>query len=240
MTILDIGLLTGFVVDENDLTDLTSGRDKYIQKFEMDKQLSERGSLIIYVDKVSHTVPDRIVFRVHKITNVALLQPAAVGVYEYYSPGEHCVKFYHTVKKDGALNRLCSDQQDLCQCAEVYKVKVLKLDLNPNTDFYEMKIEEVLKEGSDPDVREKVRSFMGHANCRESFGFEEGKSYLIMGRSADLPRIDDNVELQYILGEQTWIEYWPTREEGQTSVYKDKYIGISGLAQTLTDFGCTT
>ncbi|XP_017313028.1 complement C3 [Ictalurus punctatus] len=265
MTILDIGLLTGFVVDEKDLTDLTSGRDKYIQKFEMDKQLSERGSLIIYVDKISHTVPDRIAFRVHKITSVALLQPAAVSVYEYYSPGERCVKFYHPVKKDGALNRLCSDQQDLCQCAEencsiqkkqkineqdrekkaceadmdyVYKVKVLGVDQNPNTDFYEMKIEEVLKEGSDPDVREKVRSFMGHANCRESFGFEEGKSYLIMGRSVDLPRIDE--KLQYILGEQTWIEYWPTREEGQTPAYKDKYIGISGLAQTLTDFGCTT
>lgn len=31
---------------------------------------------------------------------------------------------------------------------------------------------------------------MGHANCRESFGFEEGKTYLIMGQSIDLPRID--------------------------------------------------
>ncbi|MCJ8748175.1 hypothetical protein PDJAM_G00162320 [Pangasius djambal] len=265
MTILDIGLLTGFVVDESDLTELTSGRDKYIQKFEMDKQLSERGSLIIYLDKVSHTVPDRVVFRVHKITNVALLQPAGVTVYEYYSPGGRCVKFYHPTKKDGALNRLCSDQEGLCQCAEencsiqkkqkieekdrekkaceagmdyVYKVKVVKLDQSPNTDFYEMKIEEVLKEGSDPDVREKQRSFMGHANCRESFGFEEGKSYLIMGRSVDLPRIDG--KLQYILGEQTWIEYWPTREEGQTSQYRDKYIGITSLAQILTDFGCTT
>ncbi|KAB5523713.1 hypothetical protein PHYPO_G00155670 [Pangasianodon hypophthalmus] len=265
MTVLDIGLLTGFVVDESDLTELTSGRDKYIQKFEMDKQLSERGSLIIYLDKVSHTVPDRIVFRVHKITNVALLQPAGVTVYEYYSPGERCVKYYHPTKKDGALNRLCSDQEGLCQCAEencsiqkkqkieekdrekkaceagmdyVYKVKVLSVDQNQNTDFYEVKIEEVLKEGSDPDVREKKRSFMGHANCRESFGFKEGKSYLIMGRSADLPRIDG--KLQYILGEQTWIEYWPTREEGQTSEYKDKYIGITSLAQTLTDFGCTT
>lgn len=49
----------------------------------------------------------------------------------------------------------------------------------------------VYSTGSDPDVREKVRSFMGHANCRESFGFEEGKSYLIMGRSVDLPRIDE-------------------------------------------------
>lgn len=48
------------------------------------------------------------------------------------------------------------------------------------------------------------------------------------------------VRLQYILGEQTWIEYWPTREEGQTDDYKEKYIGITSLAQTLTEFGCTT
>ncbi|KAF5897105.1 complement C3-like, partial [Clarias magur] len=217
MTVLDIGLLTGFVVDRNDLTELTSRKDKYIQKFEMDTQLSERGSLIIYLDKVSHTRADRIVFRVHKITNVALLQPAGVTVYEYYSPGERCVKFYHPIKKDGALNRLCSDQEGLCQCAEencsiqkkqkidekerekkaceadidyVYKVKVLNLDLSPNKDFYEMKIEDALKEGLDEDVHDQVRSFMGHANCRESFGFKQGKSYLIMGRSIDLLRID--------------------------------------------------
>ncbi|KAM9455095.1 complement C3-like [Clarias gariepinus] len=265
MTVLDIGLLTGFVVDENDLTELTSGRDKYIQKFEMDTQLSERGSLIIYLDKVSHTRPDRVVFRVHKIINVALLQPAGVTVYEYYSPGERCVKFYHPVKKDGALNRLCSDREGLCQCAEencsiqkkekidekerekkacdvgmdyVYKVKVLNLDLSPNTDFYEMKIEKVLKKGSEQDVHDKVRSFMGHANCRDFFGFEQGKSYLIMGRSIDLPRIDG--KLQYILGEQTWIEYWPTEQEGQTQKYKDTYIGINSLAQMLTEFRCTT
>ncbi|KAK2818280.1 hypothetical protein Q7C36_022213 [Tachysurus vachellii] len=265
MSILDIGLLTGFVVDENDLQDLTIGRDKYIQKFEMDKQLSERGSLIMYLNKVSHSFPERIVFRVHKINKAALLQPAAVSVYEYYSPGERCMKFYHPTKKDGALVRLCIDQKDLCQCAEencsvqkkqkigeeerenkaceagmdyAYKVKLIKVDQNPNTDYYEMKIEEVLKEGTDHDVLDKIRTFMGHANCRESFGFVEGKSYLIMGHSADLPRIEG--KLQYILGEQTWIEYWPTSEEGQTSQYKETYIGIGALSQMLKDFGCTT
>lgn len=39
---------------------LSTGKDKYIQSFELDKELSERGSLIIYVDKVccikSHTL----------------------------------------------------------------------------------------------------------------------------------------------------------------------------------------
>lgn len=45
--------------------------------------------------------------------------------------------------------------------------------------------------GTDHDVHDKIRTFMGHANCRESFGFVEGKNYLIMGHSADLPRIED-------------------------------------------------
>ncbi|KAK2818284.1 hypothetical protein Q7C36_022217 [Tachysurus vachellii] len=265
MSILDIGLLTGFVVDENDLQDLTIGRDKYIQKFEMDKQLSERGSLIMYLNKVSHSFPERIVFKVHKINNVALLQPAAVSVYEYYSPGERCMKFYHPTKKDGALVRLCSHQKDLCHCAEencsvqkkqkigeeerenkaceagmdyAYKVKLIRVDQSPNTDYYEMKIEDVLKEGTDHNVLDKIRTFMGHANCRESFGFVEGKSYLIMGHSVDLPRTEG--KLQYILGEQTWIEYWPTSEEGQTRQYKETYIGIGALSQMLKDFGCTT
>ncbi|KAL7845316.1 hypothetical protein AOLI_G00235080 [Acnodon oligacanthus] len=265
MSVLDIGLLTGFLVDERDLTELTTGSDRYVQKFEMDKQLSERGSLILYLDKVSHKEVDRIAFRVHKITEVAMLQPAGITVYEYYSPGDRCVKFYHPMKKDGALNRLCNDQEGLCQCAEencsaqkkekipeqdrekkaceagmdyVYRVKVVKTDLSPYTDYYTMKIEQVLKEGTDAGVEGQERSFMGHANCRESFGFEEGKTYLIMGRSVDLPRIGGR--LLYILGEQTWIEYWPTSQEGQTPLYKEKYVGITGLAQNLLTFGCTT
>ncbi|KAL7852212.1 hypothetical protein SRHO_G00179970 [Serrasalmus rhombeus] len=265
MSILDIGLLTGFVVDETDLTDLTTGRDKYIQKFEMDKQLSERGSLILYLDKVSHEMVDRIAFRVHKVTEVAMLQPAGITVYEYYSPDKRCTKFYHPTKKDGALSRLCNDQQNLCRCAEencsmqkkqkidekdrqkkacepgldyVYRVKVLKTDLSPYTDYYTMKIEQVLKEGTDTGVEGQERSFMGHANCRESFGIEKDKTYLIMGQSVDLPRIGGR--LQYILGEQTWIEYWPTREEGQTQTYREKYVGITGLALYLTTLGCTT
>ncbi|KAL7845319.1 hypothetical protein AOLI_G00235110 [Acnodon oligacanthus] len=238
MSILDIGLLTGFVVDETDLTTLTTGSDRYVQKFEMDKQLSERGSLILYLDKVSHKEVDRIAFRVHKITEVAMLQPAGITVYEYYSPEKRCTKFYHPTKKEGALSRLCDDQQDLCRCAEVYRVKVLKTDLSPYTDYYTMKIEQVLKEGTDAGVEGQERSFMGHANCRESFGIEEGKTYLIMGHSVDLPKIGGR--LQYILGEQTWIEYWPTREEGQTQTYREKYVGITGLAGYLTSFGCTT
>ncbi|XP_062866790.1 complement C3-like [Trichomycterus rosablanca] len=264
MSILDIGLLTGFVVDKEDLKLLTTGKDKYVQKLEMDKQLSEKGSLILYLDKVSHKMQERIVFSMTRETKVSYLQPAAVSLYEYYSP-ERCVKYYHPEKIDGALSRLCADQEGLCQCAEencsyqkknkindderetkaceagmdyVYKVQVMGINNTAFTSFYYMKILEVLKEGSDANVRGQVRRFIGNTNCIESFGFEEGKTYLIMGRSDDLPMVDR--KLQYILGEQTWIEYWPTRQEGQIPEYEDRYVGISSLAQTLTDFGCTS
>ncbi|KAL6482007.1 hypothetical protein MHYP_G00100870 [Metynnis hypsauchen] len=264
LSILDIGLLTGFVVDEKDLRDLTTGTDRYIQKFEMDKQLSERGSLILYLDKVSRGMIDRIAFGVHKTNEVTMLQPAGITVYEYSSPDKRCTKFYHPMKKDGALYRLCNTA-GLCRCAEencsiqkkqnindkdrqkkacepgldyVYKVKVVKSDLSPYTDYYTMKIEQVLKEGTDAGVEGQERSFMGHTNCRESFGIEKDKTYLIMGRSVDLPKIGGS--LQYILGEQTWIEYWPTSGEGQTQTYKEKYVGITGLAQHLLTIGCTT
>ncbi|XP_073698017.1 complement C3-like [Garra rufa] len=88
MTILDIGIPTGFTVESRDLEELSTGKERYIQKFEMDKVLSERGSLILYLDKVLHREKERIAFRMHKELAVGLLQPTAVTIYEYYSPGE--------------------------------------------------------------------------------------------------------------------------------------------------------
>ncbi|RXN03372.1 complement C3-like protein [Labeo rohita] len=52
MTVIDIGLPTGFHADENDLSELSTRKDKYIQKYEKNKVLSERGSLILYLDKL--------------------------------------------------------------------------------------------------------------------------------------------------------------------------------------------
>uniref|UniRef100_A0A8B9HZK6 FHA domain-containing protein n=1 Tax=Astyanax mexicanus TaxID=7994 RepID=A0A8B9HZK6_ASTMX len=87
MTILDIGILTGFTVDTNDLKELMRS-DRYIHRFEMDKQLSKRGSLIIYLKKVSNKDPEKIVFKMHKMLDVGLPQPVGVTVYEYYANGE--------------------------------------------------------------------------------------------------------------------------------------------------------
>ncbi|XP_059410824.1 complement C3-like [Carassius carassius] len=263
MSILDIGIPTGFSVDSRDLQELSTGKERYIQKFEMDKVLSERGSLILYLEKVLHKEKERIAFRMHKIQNVGLLQPAAVTIYEYYSPDARCTKFFHPEREDAALYRLCKGDQ--CQCAEedcsyqkknhveddvrlnkaceagmdyVYKVKVVGMDLKMVTDIYQMKVEQVLKEGTDEDVEGTVREFLARPSCREHLGLIKDKSYLIMGRSVDLPKLGGS--LQYILGEQTWVEYWPTREESQIREHRDRYIGISDLQNSLLTEGCAT
>ncbi|XP_077057468.1 complement component c3a, duplicate 6 [Siphateles boraxobius] len=260
MSVLDVGLLTGFKVDDTDLSKLSKGKEKYIERFEMNM---ERGSLIIFLNKVSHKERERIAFRMHKINEVGMLQPAGVTVYEYNAPDDRCVKFFHPHKRDGALNRLC--HEDLCECAEencslqkkhhikesqradkacapgvdyVYKTRVVGKQLSLQADIYNMTIEQVLKEGTDQAVEGQTRSFLAHPYCREFLEFEEGKTYLIMGQTTSLPRIGGR--LRYNLGEQTWIEYWPTQEEAQTEKYKDKYVGIAALAHQLFNFGCTT
>ncbi|XP_051749481.1 complement C3 isoform X2 [Ctenopharyngodon idella] len=263
MTILDIGIPTGFRVEGKDLEELSTGKERYIQKFEMDKLLSERGSLILYLDKVLRTEPQRISFRMHKMLDVGLLQPAAVTIYEYYSPNARCTKFFHPKRKDAAIYRLCKG--DLCQCAEekcslqkkddvqdeerlvkaceagmdyVYKVTVVGMDLAHDSDIYHLKVDQVLKEGTDEDVEGRVRLFLARPSCREDLGLVKGKSYLIMGKSTDLPKLGGS--LQYILGEKTWVEYWPTREESQMKKYRDQYIGITELENSLLKEGCAT
>ncbi|KAK2909404.1 hypothetical protein Q8A67_005241 [Cirrhinus molitorella] len=114
MTVLDVGLPTGFKVEENDLKQLSTGKERYIQKYEKNKVLSERGSLILYLDKVSHKEKERIAFRVHKTHYVSQLQSAKVTIYDYYSPDKSCTKLYDP---EGDVEpTLCHG--DLCDCAD--------------------------------------------------------------------------------------------------------------------------
>ncbi|KAM3864598.1 complement C3-like [Diretmus argenteus] len=268
MSILDIGLLTGFTVDKNDLDSLSKGRDRTISKYEMNKVLSPRGSLIIYLDSVSHRRADEISFKIIQTMPVGVLQPAAVSVYEYYDETP-CRKFYHPERKGGQLLKLCRNNE--CTCAEencsmqkkdkienvertakaceteenskidfVYKVRIEGFEDALSTDIYKMRIEEVIKEGSfDQGAQGKLRVFLSYPHCRESLELETGKSFLIMGTSRDMYRDDDKGGYQYVLGERMWIEYWPTDEECQTDdKHRPTCLGMEELVQQYTLFGC--
>ncbi|KAK5883982.1 hypothetical protein CesoFtcFv8_020249 [Champsocephalus esox] len=265
MSILDIGLLTGFTVDTKDLDLLSKGLGRTIAKYEYVP--SERGSLIIYLDKVSHTQPEEITFRVHQKMKVGVLQPAAVSVYEYYEQ-THCVQFYHPERKGGQLLQLC--RGDECICAEencsmqkkanisndqrmakacesiptsqidfVYKVKLEVFEDGLITDIYTMRVLEAIKEGTfDSGLLNKLRTFLSHLHCRESLDLVVGKTYLIMGTSDDIHRDDAHQTYQYVLGERTWIEYWPMEAECEADEHRPTCLGIEEMVQSYQLFGC--
>ncbi|XP_044198235.1 complement C3-like isoform X2 [Thunnus albacares] len=266
MSILDIGLLTGFTANTNDLDLLSRGPARIIAKYEMNKVLSERGSLIIYLDKVSHQHPEEITFRIHQKLKVGILQPAAVSVYEYYEQ-TRCVKFYHPERRAGQLLRLCTN--NVCICAEencsmqkkgkinnnqrtaklcertptaidfVYKVRVENFEDVGSTDIYTMQILQVIKEGLYDVIPEgSQRTFLSYPHCREALNLGIGKTFLIMGISEDIHRDEERQSYQYVLSERTWIEYWPMDTECQTAEYRTTCWDIEELVKTYQDFGC--
>ncbi|XP_036419817.1 complement C3-like [Colossoma macropomum] len=261
MTILDIGLLTGFVPDTSDLKKLM-GTDRYIQDFEMNKQLSERRSLIIYLNKVSNVVKERVVFRMHKMLEVALPQPAGIAVYEYYAKENRCVKFYDVAERtSGKLHTLCPTE--VCSCAEVncpqlkgpevpnedertneacrkkdfaYKATLKEVHLSRSTIIYVFTIVEVLIAGSVPVHPKGQKNFLAYSQCKDKLDLKVGKDYLIMG--PEPKKVAGSY--RYVLGSKTWIEYWPTSRESQENKNnnRERYKGLAGLSHLLKMFKC--
>ncbi|KAE8300816.1 Complement C3 Complement C3 beta chain Complement C3 alpha chain [Larimichthys crocea] len=283
MSILDIGLLTGYQINTDDLNELSTGHSRQISKYEINKALSERGSLIIYLNKVSHTKPEEIVFRIHQKQKVGVLQPAAVSVYEYYNHQHNiqppCMKFYHPERISGELLRLC--QSSGCICAEencsmqkmekidngdrttkacetevsgridyVYRVRLENFTQSLATDIYTMRVVEVIKEGGYDECRSKkikncdvgplgnLRPFLSYQHCRVALNMKLGKTYLVMGMANDIHKDEKKQLFQYILGERTWIEYWPTDAECQTKEHRPTCMGMEELVNTFKLFGC--
>uniref|UniRef100_A0A674EGR1 Complement C3-like n=1 Tax=Salmo trutta TaxID=8032 RepID=A0A674EGR1_SALTR len=245
---------------------LSTGRERYIQKFELDNKLSERGSLIIYLNQVSVCDSDKVAFRMHKIQDVGLLQPAGVTVYEYYN---RCVKFYHPMKKDGSLNRLCQD--DVCRCAEEKCSYQKKLDvsevklqlcsvkhnmvLHTNVNAFVLQatlLTESLEPsslqmrstlmfnfslGTDIVLEGEKRLFLAHPSCRKALDLKEGQSYLLIGDTADL--IQSGHRFEYVLGERTWIEYWPTSDEcNKRGPVRKRCLEIDDFVHAMESEGC--
>ncbi|KAM9769654.1 complement C3-like [Menidia menidia] len=265
MSILDIGLPTAYIFNKNDLDALSKGRDRLISKYEMNNALSERGSLIIYLDKVSNSRPEEISFRIERVMKVGVLQPAAVSIYEYYDK-KHCVEFYRPERKSGALEKRCTD--DACICAEescsrqkkddirnedrtkkaceststskidfVYKVQVEHYEDALSVDVYNMRILNAFKEGStDVGPKDQLRKFLVPQHCSKALDLQTDKTYLIMGSSSDI-YIHEN-QNQYIVGEKTWVEYWPTGPECQDPQYRPTCKGMEHLVEQFELFGC--
>ncbi|XP_059848367.1 complement C3-like [Hypanus sabinus] len=261
MVILDISMLTGFSPDVNDLGQLKNGIEDYISRYEIDKALSTRGSLIIYLDSVSNLEDTCVAFKVHQFYKVGLIQPASVKIYEYYDTTKSCTRFYNVPGNSEMLSKIC--QGDVCKCAEgscvtiktekedpdkrdevscapgtdyIYKVKFLDKKRRDNYVFYNIQIQTLIKQGSDPVAEEDTRKLIIHFSCDNTFHVELNKDYLIMGQSSDLWQEEDRVN--YLVGESTWMEKWPNDAECQERKYRQLCQDLEFFSENLRFHGC--
>nr|XP_056706593.1 complement C3 [Euleptes europaea] len=263
MTIIDVSMLTGYGPATEDLKRLSEGVDRYISKYEINTDKSERGNLVIYLDKVSHSEDECLEFKVYKYFEAGLVQPGSVTVYSYYSLDDRCTKFYHPSQGSEHLNTICHG--DVCRCAEencflhnqedeqvdlqdrvreackpevdyVYKAKLIQIEEENGYDNYMMEVLEVIKAGSDVNPQVKLRKFISHMKCRQSLKLQVNKDYLVSGHSKDLWPTKNDVN--YIISKDTWIEKWPTDDECQEEEYQDLCNDFLEFSNRITIFGC--
>ncbi|XP_077082846.1 complement component c3b, tandem duplicate 2 isoform X2 [Siphateles boraxobius] len=265
MVILDIGLPTGFEPENSDLELLKNSVDRYINNFQVVDNLSDRGSLIIHLFKVSSTETDMISFRLHQKFKVGLLQPSTVTVYQYYNKDKRCSRFYSPPEDQQQLDQICKD--DVCRCSQgdccvvkdslsfgqeqrkaavcnglhhAYRVKLISAS-HSHYDQYEMEIVQVIKEGTEEGLMEKERRmFLSHASCRTGLGLREGQDYLIIGPIADVWQAGSTSNRYvYTLGKDTWVERWPAESEcAAGSPLLVKCDELKSFATALTESGC--
>ncbi|KAM4039672.1 venom factor-like isoform 2-T2 [Anomaloglossus baeobatrachus] len=264
MSILDVSMMTGFSPDIEDLQKLKKGVDKYISDFEINNGEFDKGTLIIYLDKVSHTEEECLKFNAHQFFNVGLIQPASVTVYDYYTPESRCTKFYHKDEGDKLLGTLC--QGNVCRCAlgnclmaqqmgesfsaqdrinkaceagmdHAFKATLLEAHYGMGYDRYVMHITQVFKTGTDVAVQGNKRDFISHIKCRETLKLKEGLDYLIYGKAKDLWHTDA-LGYSYVIGSDTWIEWWPNDRQCQEPKYEELCEIFHKVSEELELFGC--
>uniref|UniRef100_A0A3P9IRJ9 NTR domain-containing protein n=1 Tax=Oryzias latipes TaxID=8090 RepID=A0A3P9IRJ9_ORYLA len=240
MSILDIGLLTGFAVNTDDLRAISIGQDAIIDRFDMNTALSDRGSLIIYLERVSHTRPKIISFRLHQVQQVSILQPATVSVYEYYEDTP-CVMFYHPQVAEGQLLQLCAacSTQKKSKISSNERITKLCERTDGNLMYGTRSPSPLVITGSnDVGTTGKLRNFISYPHCRKALSLQNGSTYLVMGSSSDINHGDGQETYQYNLGEHTWIEYWPTVEECQLDEHRLTCLGLEDMMEEFVKFGC--
>ncbi|XP_070597686.1 A.superbus venom factor 1-like isoform X2 [Erythrolamprus reginae] len=262
MTIIDVSMLTGFLPDAEDLTRLSKGVDRYISKFEVDNNMAQKGTVVIYLDKLSHSEDECLHFKIHKHFEVGFIQPGTVKVYSYYNLDEQCSKFYRPDNGTGLLNKIC--RGNICRCAEgtcslfnqqknitlqsrikeackpnvdyVYKTKLLRIEEKDGNDIYVMEVIEVIKGGTDQNPQAKARQYISQRKCQEALNLKLNNYYLIWGLSSDLWPMKDGIS--YLITKNTWIERWPNADECQDDEFQNLCEDFTQLSNTLTIFGC--
>lgn len=132
MPVVDVGLPTGFYVEDEDLKK-TSAVD-FIDSYDV-----SRGGITFYMEKIPQK---EVCFKLRMLMDfeVENLQSAKIEVYDYSKKDERCVKFYSLQYDVADLDVFCSKEECHCvegECAENYDSK-MKSRLVAATTIFDM------------------------------------------------------------------------------------------------------
>ncbi|XP_040484208.1 complement C3-like [Ursus maritimus] len=261
MSIVEVSLLTGFYPNQNDLKQLTSDVEMYAFQYET-KTNSSDNTVVLYLEKLSHKEDTVLGFRVHRMLQVEFLQAAQVTIYDYYEPSRRCSSFYNLPTEKSSLRKICHRDVCRCaeeQCPSprkdstrlrqeelqaaacetgvdfVYKVRLESMKSSTSNPYiyYNMKLEDIIKRGTDSAVSLTMKKFVSHATCHDSLGLQEQETYLIMGHTLDLWRVKS--DYIYVLGKKTFLMQWPA--DGDVGK-KELLDQLEGFSEYMTTHGC--
>uniref|UniRef100_A0A3Q4I9J4 Netrin module non-TIMP type domain-containing protein n=1 Tax=Neolamprologus brichardi TaxID=32507 RepID=A0A3Q4I9J4_NEOBR len=138
----------------------------------------------------------------------------------------------HPQREAGKLLQLCRD--NICTCAEGKHNHIHVIRKAYFTTVIKMFscIFLLTLNGTEYSIRSVIkvkRIFLSYQHCREALSLEQGKTYLIM----EYVSILFVWLFEYVIGERTWVEYWPTAEECQTDKYRDTCLGLEEMVNHL-------
>ncbi|CAJ0959480.1 unnamed protein product, partial [Ranitomeya imitator] len=113
MSILDVSMMTGFTPDIESLNKLMKGVDKYISKFEINKESITKGTLIIYLDKKTAALNSTMWIRTASYWPLSVRKMCA-GVRRFHPIPQ--MRYVFITKQDGrpCTNRIIKTFQSKC------------------------------------------------------------------------------------------------------------------------------
>ncbi|KAE8620196.1 hypothetical protein XENTR_v10010144 [Xenopus tropicalis] len=118
----------------------------------------------------------------------------------------------------------------------VYKASVKEVQYRESYDNYVLTVISVIKAGTDQVGADEERNFISHIKCRKALDLKVGKDYLIWGITGDLWKQPDGYS--YIIGKDTWIEWWPNERDCQRRENYDICDVFEDLSDNLLIAGC--
>ncbi|XP_015753158.1 PREDICTED: complement C3-like [Acropora digitifera] len=222
MSIMDIGILSGFKPAQESLTKLQD------TVAEVDKVEVSQVSVVVYLSEIPSDRQLCVDVRLDREFYVGVVQAVPIKVYDYYEPEEYCNVFYgpniHSPLNLGVCDEglpSCKCTQDVCaqqdppigdpdklmrQACEQYhyviKGRVLLIDEDDKSLTYVVRVTNIIQQGNKALKIGDDIEFWKSGTC-QSPDLKENKNYLFMGR-------DDGH--RYTLDNKAFVKLWPTKE----------------------------